>query len=312
MAWIYLADLEGSISSQGSEESQWPWSHGCKQSPIVKTTDTLKPFCFRGCDPESWKQHRSGTTCGLCGLVPYPGSTSSLGVSPARTSPSLELERAWRESEADYFSRSCASQMSFGLDGSSSKTSRESAQEASMWSSKNLQLWGMTVGGRLYQPPRLEPRTSEKDGSFLPTPTAQEYGTGQNGCPGDGRESYKQKGKPSLSTMARRNLWPTPTVYGNHNSPKAGTDRGTGLSTAVKSWPTPRASDWKDCGDVGSKSHQYRLDRKYLDATVKDGSGGALNPRWVEWLMGYPIGWLKLGASETAWFRSKSKRRLKD
>ena len=37
-----------------------------------------------------------------------------------------------------------------------------------------------------------------------PTPTASEYGTSNNGCPGDGREEYATKGKPSLSTHARR------------------------------------------------------------------------------------------------------------
>ena len=26
---------------------------------------------------------------------------------------------------------------------------------------------------------------------------------------------------------------------------------------------------------------------------------GKLNPTWVEWLMGFPIGWTDLGASET-------------
>lgn len=37
-----------------------------------------------------------------------------------------------------------------------------------------------------------------------PTPTASSYGTSNNGCPGDGREEYAMKGKPSLTTMANR------------------------------------------------------------------------------------------------------------
>jgi hypothetical protein len=36
-----------------------------------------------------------------------------------------------------------------------------------------------------------------------PTPTASSYGSSNNGCPGDGREQYATKGKPSLETMAR-------------------------------------------------------------------------------------------------------------
>jgi hypothetical protein len=36
--------------------------------------------------------------------------------------------------------------------------------------------------------------------------------------------------------------------------------------------------------------------------------GGQLNPPWVEWLMGWPIGWTELKGLGTAKFRSK--RRL--
>lgn len=39
--------------------------------------------------------------------------------------------------------------------------------------------------------------------SLLPTPTASRYGSSNNGCPGDGRETYRLKGKPSLWSMAK-------------------------------------------------------------------------------------------------------------
>jgi hypothetical protein len=29
------------------------------------------------------------------------------------------------------------------------------------------------------------------------------------------------------------------------------------------------------------------------------GDSGALNPQWVEWLMGFPVGWTDLGDSAT-------------
>lgn len=41
-------------------------------------------------------------------------------------------------------------------------------------------------------------------------------------------------------------------------------------------------------------------------------NGGQLNPQWVEWLMGFPIAWTELSASETAWFRSQRGKRSKD
>jgi hypothetical protein len=36
-----------------------------------------------------------------------------------------------------------------------------------------------------------------------------------------------------------------------------------------------------------------------LDHAVMASDGGHLNPQWVEWLMGFPIGWTDLKHSET-------------
>jgi len=59
---------------------------------------------------------------------------------------------------------------------------------------------------------------------------------------------------------------------------------------------TPRASEYKDVGPVGSKSHTHMHARSYLCAIVKESTlpTGKLNPNWVEWLMGFPIGWTEL------------------
>ena len=61
-------------------------------------------------------------------------------------------------------------------------------------------------------------------------------------------------------------------------------------------WPTPRKSEYKDTGPVGSKSHKHMDDRNYLCAKTKDPEQpkGQLNPDWVCWLMGWPIGWSSL------------------
>ena len=65
--------------------------------------------------------------------------------------------------------------------------------------------------------------------------------------------------------------WPTPTVKGNYNRKGASKTSGDGLATAVK-----------------------RMDPH---------SGGKLNPTWVEWLMGWPIGWTGLEPLETGRFQ---------
>ncbi len=104
--------------------------------------------------------------------------------------------------------------------------------------------------------------------------------------------------------------WPTPTVCGNYQH------KGNmiGLATAVRMWPTPRASEYKDCGPVGSKSQIHMDKRDYLCAKAKDASNptGQLSPMWVEWLMGYRIGHTELDALAIQWFRSKFGKRLKN
>jgi hypothetical protein len=64
------------------------------------------------------------------------------------------------------------------------------------------------------------------------------------------------------------------------------------------SWPTPLASDWKGVGPLGSKSHNYRLGGARLDATVQEREqrSGKTNPNWIDWLMGYPVGWTEFGS----------------
>jgi hypothetical protein len=61
--------------------------------------------------------------------------------------------------------------------------------------------------------------------------------------------------------------------------------------TGSGSWPTPVSRMWKDCGSPA----EYRRNEVPLAAQV----GGSLNPTWVEWLMGFPLGWTDCGASAT-------------
>ena len=62
----------------------------------------------------------------------------------------------------------------------------------------------------------------------------------------------------------------------------------------VEKMPSPQARDWKDTGPT-----QGNRKSPNLGTTV----GGSLNPEWVEWLMGWPIGWTDLEPLETARFQ---------
>ncbi|SDM63020.1 hypothetical protein SAMN04488074_12479 [Lentzea albidocapillata subsp. violacea] len=61
--------------------------------------------------------------------------------------------------------------------------------------------------------------------------------------------------------------------------------------TACSYWPTPRASM---ANNHCTYRPQYRADAPALEQRVamRGQSGGYLNPQWVEWLMGFPSGWL--------------------
>jgi hypothetical protein len=62
-----------------------------------------------------------------------------------------------------------------------------------------------------------------------------------------------------------------------------------------KHFPTPTAQDAKNNGAPS----QMERNTKPLNAEV----GGALNPPWVEWLMGWPIAWTDLQPLATDRFR---------
>ena len=71
-------------------------------------------------------------------------------------------------------------------------------------------------------------------------------------------------------------------------------------------WPTPRASDYKGAtspdamSKVASRGFYPNLPEA-VAASVPN--GGALNPEWDEWLMGWLIGWTELKPLEMAKFR---------
>ena len=60
----------------------------------------------------------------------------------------------------------------------------------------------------------------------------------------------------------------------------------------LEKMPTPVARMWKDNGQSPSE-----LNRN--SETLATKAGGSLNPTWVEWLMGWSLGWTDLKPLET-------------
>jgi len=178
---------------------------------------------------------------------------------------------------------------------------------------------GMTRSGTVYRLPPSVPLTAAIGSSWLPTPAASPGGYNQSPSPGAAV-------RPSLGTMARRAMWPTPTVTGNYNRAGTSAKSGDGLATAVlRSWPTPTAKLGDPKRGMPSPSAagaRLRAGRRNLDDAVvwatptarvagrgrgwtgpgrplSEQAGGPLNPTWVEWLMGFPPGWTDLDPSAT-------------
>jgi len=60
-------------------------------------------------------------------------------------------------------------------------------------------------------------------------------------------------------------------------------------------WPTPVARDYKDTGTKESLTKAFnKRDSPGLALTIGAQLGGQLNPTFVEWVMGFPLGWTDL------------------
>jgi hypothetical protein len=72
-----------------------------------------------------------------------------------------------------------------------------------------------------------------------------------------------------------------------------------GLSQFVKLWPTPTSISPAKNGynEAGNSCGLVAIRKRISDEDSQ--ATGQLNPMWVEWLMGFPIGWTDLEDSET-------------
>jgi hypothetical protein len=93
-------------------------------------------------------------------------------------------------------------------------------------------------------------------------------------------------------------LWPTPTVNGNYNRKGASATIGDGLATAVAMYPTPTARDYRSSMKLETVDKRAASSSRGVNLSEfmqrLERNNGALNPPWVEWLMGFPIGHTEL------------------
>lgn len=213
-------------------------------------------------------------------------------VSLARTYPLQAVAMGWRESEAVYGVKCSASFARYDPDSHGLKTAQLSLLEDWTGCSVTLPRAGLMLDGQCWELPMLGRTTKGTESGYLPTPVAIDAGTGRFNT----STSSGSTPRPTLAMMARKSLWPTPTVCGNYNRKGASKTSGDGLATAVKMWPPPTAHNAKE---TNAPSEAQRN-----TPTLAAQAGGQLNPNWVEQLMGWPIGHTALKPSETVKSRS--------
>ena len=122
--------------------------------------------------------------------------------------------------------------------------------------------------------------------SLYPTPRAADGAKGQRTPEGAAKETNRGHG---IDLPMFVQLYPTPTTNGNYNRKGCSVNSGNGLATVVKLLPTPTVNDSKNNNPPSQRTENGRHSDS-LNVIAK----GALNPVWVEWLMGFPCNWTDL------------------
>jgi hypothetical protein len=256
MAWTYLAVTAELLSH--SENGSGP-------SLIVKSSDTLREFFSPECPKDDYPKHLFGTisTPSLQKSSEEKSMSSTEDFHAPTSARPTALQKVWKESEVA-FSSDCVKWSNKSSPLSSSwKTCLPLEQEVLMQSPGHFQIWGMIADGLVYLPRKLEPVTTEKGGSYWPTPAARDMKGGYQG----GRIRNGKISKDSLDQAVQSYR------------------KGGLVDVGLNNWTT---------------KHRDKLEVQ------------ALNPQWVEQMMGLPVGWTELKPSVTGWYRTRSKQPSKN
>ena len=131
--------------------------------------------------------------------------------------------------------------------------------------------WGMTVGGELYLQPTLVQDTNETEYGSWATPTTMD----------------------TLPPKSEKALMREATVV------RPGRRKPANLRDQVSNmqyWPTPKCSDSRHAisRHITDPDGFWKSNLGEVVMSMETPSNGRLNPQWVAWLMGWPVGWTSL------------------
>jgi len=231
--------------------------------------------------------------------------TLYLEVFHAKTSAQQEKAQELMENEAECGEKWHASFVKFDPDTSSWKTHQCSLQGDLDEFLETWPQWGLMRNGECWEQRTLEQTIRGTESGFVPNGEDKFHTPNTTGLDG-GSNSRKALKK-------RMTMWPTPIAS------RGGSWRGDGQVSMIarnvetyeeywlltqgtskkkreKYWPTPQASDNRDRGNMSNPSVQRRVEigKQVMLSQSVDPTSGQLNPTWVEWLMGWPLGWTDL------------------
>jgi DNA (cytosine-5)-methyltransferase 1 len=212
----------------------------------------------------------------------------------AKTSPQQEKEQALTESGQECGKRWQGLLARYDPNTHSLRTVQCSLFEDLNQSLQTWPRWGSMRNGECFQQPMWEQTTSESEfGLSQKVPNNIDFFHTPNTTGIDG-------GSNSRRALKKR-MFPTPNSSdangANMKLDKNGIphDIQKGyLRGFVKQWPTPQSADGKNAiVRHRTKSAQIMLGG---EIALQDSQliGGHLNPMWVEWLMGWLLGWTDL------------------
>ena len=290
MAW-HTIQQENSphfiCSVEQEEESLQTFCLDTYLSELAKSRNTQGTFCSQDSETESCQPSQSGTM--FVASTEHPGEDQLMFFaedSHAKTSLPLEMVQELRANALACGKNMQDSLMRCGLNLSLPKTHRCLEPEDLEPSSKTLPTWGMMQDGVCLELAMSVRRIKEKECGSWPTPTVA--------------EATKI---PATANYGQVGLNNHPAIRGLPTRPKLKKDGGT---RTQQKWPTPLAS----CGSKPDSDAERRRNSPHMESAVKLVEGlpvkerRPLNPSWVEWLMGWPIGWTDLKPLVTDRFRN--------
>jgi len=211
-----------------------------------------------------------------------------------KTSVPLEKESALMESDQECGEKWRGSFVKYDHDSSSWKTHQCSLLGDLDEFSETWPQWGLMRDGECWEQRMLEQTIRGTESGLSPNGVDSFHTPNTTGL--DGGSNSRRALRKKMEKL------PTPQATDHRSKPtsaswkaKGGVNFSLANPEIQEKWPTPNARDWKDSpgmnlfrnvGQVSTAVAVYR--------NMEQNNGGQLNPMWVEWLMGWLLGWTDL------------------